>query len=195
MKNGGLFLIITISILALKASGQDFTDKFILGTSTNLSFSLTNSEWREFVDDNIENTQLNFTFEGGIFARKYIYVGLKAPFSYYSDRVENGDKFSEFAYKICPVFRLYFTENYFRPFLNISVGPGGMIDKINSDEEYKFTILYYEAGGGLAFILNERFIAEYSINYIFSAYRPNYSGANYITKGVESEIGIKFIIF
>ena len=197
MKKVKVFLLITFMLVGIQGFGQNLTDKFMLGTSSNLSFSSTKSAWQGsgFDTDEISNTYFNISFEGGMFIKSWRFIGVKLPISFYSIIDENGEDYSETEFSLNPFVHFYFTENYYRPFINISVGLGKLYDKINSNEKYSYLSFNYQIGGGVAFILHERIIAEFCVNYGAFSYLPESSDIAYVTKGFESEIGIKFIIF
>lgn len=174
MKN---LLCLSVILLSCSLTGLAQTEagKIMLGTSTTLfstnsitgrnvatlSFTSTKTKADNFETDNQTSSNFNLSPKVGIFISEAFLVGADVAFFRLDSELQDNATVS---IEAGPFVRYYLSANATKPFLQAGLGVG----QIKYTDVNKVNLFSYNAGGGVAFFLNDRVSLDLMAAYLRS---------------------------
>lgn len=192
-----LFTLCTINTFSQTENGKIF-----IGASSNLNASFINYSSKSDNSNGIDfGSSNNFSINprAGYFIIDGFLIGFQANLSFNSFDRDGTSGSSSNSLSFAPFVRYYFLPGPFKPFINARYGFGSSESKFRDFEglldESRSTIRDLQAGGGVAYFINQTISLELGLNYIRSAIKADNSPNNFrnINSGIFSSIG--FAIF
>ncbi len=192
-----LILFMTFAIFT-SVHAQTDAGKFLLGGSTNLNLSASNSKvkYDGGSEDGPKYLNLSFTPAFGYFIINNLAVGMELNVSYdrekFEDEIESYTSFSA-----APFARYYIGAGKIKPFGQALIGFGLGKSKyeyegISEDETFNF--LFFGGGLGAAFFLNDLVSMDVSLVYTSDKSKYEDDDNKYITSGISLNLGITIIL-
>ena len=197
-------LLITCLLIITSTFAQMQKGDFLIGAGTNLDFSSLSSQYSNdsYESDILKTNSFELNSRLGYFLANNFAVGLDLLKTNETEK-EDGDVYKTNAFAVGPFARLYFGTSNVKPFIHSGLGFGNTkieyeFSNIHySDDSVKSSLLTFDIGGGVSFILSPKVALELGISYgnANSKFTNHYNEetTNKI-KGIGSNLGISILL-
>lgn len=178
---------------------------FLLGGSSNLSFTSIKSKVKTDSDSRDVNktTNINFSPKIGYFVTDNLAFGLELPIAFFLQKSDGSDeKYTSSSFAFSPFVRKYFGSSNIKPYLDGQIGFGTVESEFtppslfgdSSSIESSRDIFLYEIEGGIGIFFNEKISLDLALGYAYSSTEIDDDDIKRIVNGFGFGVGIIIIL-